>query len=204
MKIALIGASGNIGAKIRDEALSRGHSVTGIVRHPEKLPAREGLTAVAGDVSDTQGLVAQIKGHDAVVSSVTFSAFDPATLLGAIKQAGVKRYIAVGGAASLRAQDGRLALEKMREQNVPWFSEAEKGVAFLETIKGETALDWTFICPSLLIEAGARTGVFRLGANDVLVDAKGESRISEEDYAVALVNELEKPAHIRQRFTVGY
>jgi putative NADH-flavin reductase len=201
--IALIGASGNVGSKILAEALNRGHTVTGIVRNPEKLPAHAGLTAKRGDVSDAKGLAALLAGHDAVISSLHFSASDPVLLLQAVRDSGVKRYLVVGGAGSLEVAPGK-ALVDTPDFPAIYKGEASKGRDFLALLRGVTDLDWTFLSPSAIIAPGERTGKFRLGGDQLLVGADGQSRISQEDYAIALIDELEKPAHRQQRFTVGY
>lgn len=203
MKIALIGATGFIGSRLLAELTSRGHQVTAIVRNPEKVPQGAGITALKGDVYDKDGLAALLAGHDAVISAVHFSASDPATLLAAVKQSGVARYLVVGGAGSLEVAPG-VKLFDTKEFPAIYLDEARKGGAYLDLLKGEGDLDWTFLSPSALIEPGERTGKFRLGKDQLLVDDNGQSRISAEDYAIALVDELEKPAHMRQRFTVGY
>jgi putative NADH-flavin reductase len=203
MKIALIGATGFIGSRLLAELTSRGHQVTAIVRNPEKVPQGAGVSARKGDVHDKDGLATLLAGHDAVISAVHFSASDPATLLAAVKQSGVKRYLVVGGAGSLEVAPG-VKLFDTKEFPAIYLDEARKGGAFLDLLKGESGLDWTFLSPSALIEPGERTGSFRLGKDQLLVDDKGQSRVSAEDYAIALVDELEKPAHSRRRFTVGY
>ncbi|HEV2512833.1 NAD(P)-dependent oxidoreductase [Bosea sp. (in: a-proteobacteria)] len=203
MKIALIGATGFIGSRLLTELTSRGHQVTAIVRNPGKVPQGAGVTALKGDVYDRDGLAAPLAGHDAVISAVHYTASDPATLLAAVKQSGVKRYLVVGGAGSLEVAPG-VKLFDTKEFPAIYLDEARKGGAYLDLLKGEPGLDWTFLSPSALIEPGERTGKFRLGKDQLLVDGNGQSRISAEDYAVALVDELEKPAHSRQRFTVGY
>lgn len=203
MKIALIGATGFIGSRLLAELTSRGHQVTAIVRNPEKVLQGAGITARKGDVYDKDGLAALLAGHDAVISAVHYTASDPAVLLAAVKQSGVKRYLVVGGAGSLEIAPG-VKLFDTKEFPALYLDEARKGGAFLDLLKGESGLDWTFLSPSALIEPGERTGKFRLGKDQLLVDGNGQSRISAEDYAIALVDELEKPAHSRQRFTVGY
>ncbi len=203
MKVALIGASGFIGSRLLAELSARGHAVTAIVRNPEKVAALPGVTAVKGDVFDKDGLAKLVAGHDAVISAVHFSASDPQILLAAVKQSGVKRYLVVGGAGSLEVAPG-VKLFDTPEFPAVYLDEARKGGAFLDLLKQEQGLDWTFLSPSALIQPGERTGQFRLGTDQLLVDAKGNSAISAEDYAIALVDELEKPAHSRRRFTVGY
>ena len=203
MNIALIGASGNIGSRIAAELSRRGHSVTAIVRNPEKVVKQPGVTAVAGDIHDGAALASQLAGHEAVISAVHFLATDLDVLINAVKQSGVKRWLVVGGAGSLEVAPG---LKLVDAPNFPaaYKDEASRGGVFLDKLKTEAALDWSFLSPAALILPGERTGSFRLGKDQLLVDARGESRISMEDYAIALVDELEKPAHIRQRFTVAY
>jgi putative NADH-flavin reductase len=203
MNIALIGASGNIGSRIAAELSRRDHSVTAIVRNPEKVAKQPGVTAVAGDIHDGAALARQLAGHEAVISAVHFLATDLDVLISAVKQSDVKRWLVVGGAGSLEVAPG---LKLVDAPNFPaaYKDEASRGGVFLDKLKTETSLDWSFLSPAALILPGERTGSFRLGRDQLLVDAKGESRISMEDYAIALVDELEKPAHIRQRFTVAY
>lgn len=203
MKVALIGASGNVGSRILNELLDRGHQVTGIVPHPEKLSPRERLSVQRGDVNDAAGLAPLLVGQDAVISSVRFEILDPHALISAVKQAGVSRLLVVGGAGSLEVAPGVPLLDTPAFPDVAR-PEAQGGRAFLDLLRGEKALDWTFLSPSAMIFPGQRTGTFRLGADQLLVDAAGESRISMEDFAVAMVDELETPHHSRQRFTVGY
>ncbi|WP_341898980.1 NAD(P)-dependent oxidoreductase [Ferrovibrio terrae] len=204
MKIALIGATGNIGSRVLTEALSRGHHVTAIVRNPEKVPARPGVTAKAGDAHDPAALAPLLAGHDAVVSAVHFLASDFSKLLAAVRQSGVKRWLMVGGAGSLEVAPGLKLIDAPGFPEI-YRAEAAKGGEFLEALKAQAAdLDWSFLSPSAMIVPGERTGKFRLGKDTLLSDAKGDSRISMEDYAIALIDELESPKHIRQRFTVGY
>ena len=203
MRVALIGASGNVGSRLLAELLNRGHEVTGIVRHTEKLPAQVGLIAKRGDINDEAGLAQLLRGHDAVVSAVRFQSADPRSLTGAVKSAGVKRLLVVGGAGSLEVAPG------VQLVDTPDFPSAYKPEAtaardFLNALRDERELDWTFISPSISFAPGDRTGKFRLGKDRLLVGSDGESRISMEDYAIALVDELEKPRHSRERFTVGY
>lgn len=202
MHVALIGATGNAGSRILAELARRGHSVTAIVRNPERVPARPGVTATKGNVFDQQGLAALLKGHDAVISSVHFTASDPRMLIEAVRASGVKRYLVVGGAGSLEAAPG-LKLIDAPDFPAEYKPEAAAGGAFLDMLRGEKELDWTFLSPSAMFMPGERTGKFRLGQDQLLANEQGSS-ISFEDYATALVDELEKPAHSRRRFTVGY
>ena len=203
MKIAVIGASGNAGSRITAELARRGHSVTAIARHPEKIAAQANVTPTRGDVMDQSGLARLLAGHDAAISSVHFLASDPAKLIGAAKESKVGRYLVVGGAGSLEVAPG-VRLVTTPGFPVVYKAEAEKGAAFLDLLRAEKELNWTFLSPSALFTAGERTGKFRLGNDQLLTVADGKSSISFEDFAVALADEIERPAHIRQRFTVGY
>jgi putative NADH-flavin reductase len=203
MKIALVGATGNVGSRLLAELLRRGHIVTALVRNTERVPAHAGVTAKRVDVSDKAELIAALAGHDAVISAVPFMGSDPRLLIEAVKAAKVARYLVVGGAGSLEIAPGQ------RLVDAPAFpaqyrQEALAGAAFLDALRAEPELDWTFLSPSALFVPGDRTAKFRLGGNQLLVDEKGNSAISFEDFAVAMSDELERPAHSRQRFTVGY
>jgi putative NADH-flavin reductase len=203
MKIALIGATGNVGSKILAELLGRGHEVTGIVRHPEKFKSHPKLTGRRGEITDEMALAQLLSGHDAVISSVRFLSSDPHILLRAVKNAGVKRLLVVGGAGSLEVAPG---VQLVDDPKFPreYRDEALAGREFLNVLREEQELDWTFLSPSALFVPGERTGKFRLGTDQLLVDADDRSMISQEDYAIALIDELEMPRHSRKRFTVGY
>ena len=203
MKIAVIGASGNAGSRITAELARRGHAVTAIARHPDKIAGGANVTPTRGDVLDQAGLAGLMASHDAAISSVHFLASDPVKLIGAAKDSKVARYLVVGGAGSLEVAPG-VRLVTTPGFPVVYKAEAEKGAAFLDLLRTEKELNWTFLSPSALFMAGERTGKFRLGTDQLLTAADGKSSISFEDFAVALADEIERPAHIRQRFTVGY
>ena len=203
MKIAIAGASGRAGSRITAELARRGHHVTAIARHPDKIERLAGVTPVKGDVLDQAELTRLWSGHDAAVSSVHFMASDPDRLIGAARDSKVGRYLVVGGAGSLEVAPGVLLV------TTPGFpaqykAEAEKGAAFLDLLRLQKDLNWTFLSPSALFIEGERTGKFRLGTDQLLTDTSGKSWISFEDFAVALADEIERPAHPRARFTVGY
>lgn len=204
MRVALIGASGNVGSRILAELVARGHAVTGIGRTPASIQARPRVTAVAGDVNEPVALAKTLAGHDAVISAAPFRNTDPDVLIGAVRSSGVKRYIIVGGAATLLNAEGVRLLDTPALARFKDSPEPAGGARFLDAIRKVTDLDWTFFSPAVNFAPGQRTGTFRLGGDQVVLDAQGQSRISMEDYAVALVDELEKPTHIRQRFTAGY
>jgi len=202
VKITLIGATGNAGSRVLAELLSRGHTVKAISRRVENVAAHAQVEAVSADVNDRERLSTLIVGSDAVVSAVKFTELDVDQLIETVRQSGVRRLLVVGGAGSLWLSPG------VRELDGPNFPphvkpEALKGALFLEKLRAST-LDWTFLSPSRIFFPGSRTGQFRVGEDTLLFDAAGKSSISLEDYAIALVDEIETPRHARSRFTVGY
>jgi putative NADH-flavin reductase len=204
MKIAVLGASGRAGSEITRELAARGHAVTAIARKPEAIPVIDGVTRVAGDASDDAALADLIRGADAVISALHHD-IPAATLLTALKTAGVPRLLVTGGAGSLEVAPG------VRLIDTPAFPEEFKpyalpGIAFLDDLRAETEIeiDWTFFSPAASIEEGPRLGVFRTGTDQLIVDDKGDSRISFADYAIAMVDELEQHKHSRGRFTAAY
>jgi putative NADH-flavin reductase len=203
MKVALIGASGNIGSQIMSEAASRGHQVTGVARNIEKIAAKAGVTPAQGDLSDAAALGKVLAGHDAIISSVRFRMFKPEQLLDAVRQSGVKRLIVVGGAGTLEVRPG-VALLDTPEFPAAAKDEATAGRAAFNALRQASDLEWTFLSPSAVIGPGERTGKFRVGGDMLLTGSDGKSRISIPDFAIAMVDELEKAQHVRQRFTVGY
>ena len=203
MKIALIGATGQVGSRILAEALRRGHQVTAIARHPEALGPQPALTALSLDVVDGAKLAAALAGHDALIIAVKYSLVDPRPLVEAARHSGIARLLVVGGAGSLQVAPG-VDLVDTPDFPAPHKGEARAARDFLNLLRPESALDWSFLSPSALLQPGQRTGQFRIGADQLLVDAKGASSISIEDLALALVDELESPKHSRRRFTVGY
>jgi uncharacterized protein len=202
MKIALIGASGNVGSRIATELSSRGHEITAIARKAAKISALPGVKLTAVDIANTEALVPILKGHAAVISSVHFVDSDPDQLIRAVNAAGVPRYLVVGGAGSLEVAPGKLLVDSP-DFPKEYEKETRAGCVFLDRLRAEKDLNWTFLSPSALFSAGARTGNFRLGKDTLLINGKGSS-ISFEVYAIALADEVEKPKHPRQRFTVGY
>ncbi|WP_454279820.1 NAD(P)-dependent oxidoreductase [Sphingomonas sp. Marseille-Q8236] len=202
MNIALIGASGHAGSRILKELSDRGHQVTAIARHPERIAALPGVTPTAGDTADATALADALRGHDAVISSVHFLAVDAQGLIDTVRASGVKRYLVVGGAGSLEVAPGQRLID---QSGFPeeYKAEASAGATFLDLLRGADDLEWTFLSPSAMFVPGERTGLFRLGTDTLLSNEQGSS-ISFEDYAIALVDEIEQPRHIRQRFTVGY
>ncbi|RIA20634.1 hypothetical protein DFO61_4248 [Ectopseudomonas oleovorans] len=213
MKIALIGATGYVGAPLLQEALNRGHQVTALVRHPQKLAAPPQLTAVQADVHDSVALAEQLRGHDVVIS-----AFNPGwgiadireqfiagsrAITAASKLAGVKRLLVVGGAGSLYVAPG-VQLIDTPDFPAEYKEGAEGARQALEILRGEQELEWTFLSPAALLVPGPRTGKFRLGQDELLMNGDEPGSISVADLAVALIDEAEQPQHIRQRFTLAY
>lgn len=209
MKVAIIGASGFIGSAILNEALSRGHDITVIVRNPEKVTvSNPRLNVKKGDVIKEEELISLLKGNEAVISA--YSANDSSSyvkaitsIINATKKAGITRLLAVSGAGSLEVKPGVQLLDTP-EFPAEWKDGATATRDAFDVIKQVTDLDWSVLSPAMVIEPGVRTGVFRLGKDQVLFNDKGESKISTADFAVALLDELERPAHIKQRFTLAY
>jgi putative NADH-flavin reductase len=214
MKVAIMGATGMIGSKLLDEAIDRGHVVTAVSRHASKLPAHDRVRPVEVDVLDTTALAGAFSGQDAILHAfapprlsvqerVEQQRAGTRSIIAAAKSAGVHRILAVGGAGTLEVAPGVMNADRP-EFPASW----EGGVKSTALIKGllaaEPDLDWTFLCPSHDIFVGERTGKFRLGLDQMLVDADGKSSISTADYAIAMIDELERPRHSRRRFTVGY
>lgn len=202
-KIAIIGATGRAGSQLLEEALRRGHSVVAIARDPSSLQGREGVTVKALDAKDSAALQAAVTGVDAVLSAAHFSTLAPLAIIEPVKRAGVKRLLVVGGAGSLLLPSGQRVIDSPDFPEA-YKAEASAGVGFLDTLRQEPTLDWTFLSPSAEFVEGERSGRYTLGKDHLLIGADGKSWITFADYAIALIDELEKPAHTRQRFTVGY
>lgn len=211
MNITLFGAHGTLGRRIAQEALSRGHHVTAIARDPAKVDlAHENLTVTPGNVLDAASVAAVTANTDAVVSAVGPG---PAgnvqmvvgaahSLIDGVRRSGAPRLVAVGGAGGLEAAPG------LRLVDAPNFPEAWKGIALAQIDAYEvfraSDINWTYVAPSALITPGERTGSYRVSADQLLADAEGQSKISCEDFAVAILDELETPKFERGRFTAGY
>jgi putative NADH-flavin reductase len=197
-----------IGSRLLREAVRRGHAVTAVVRDPRKFAAPAGrVIVIKGDVGDAASVAAAVTGHDAVLSAVgpapEIIAGAPRALIEGLTRAGVKRVIVVGGAGSLEMSPGVQLVDR------PDFPAEYRAVALahrdaLNVFRQNTTLDWTYVSPPADIQPGERTGKFRLGGDALIADAKGRSRISAEDFAMAFIDEVETPRHLRQRFTVGY
>lgn len=202
-KIAIIGATGRAGSQLLEEALRRGYSVVAIARNPSALQGRDGVTVKALDAKDSAALQAAVTGCDAVLSAAHFSTIEPEAIIEPVKRAGVKRLLVVGGAGSLLLPSGHRVIDSPDFPEA-YKAEANAGVRFLDTLRQEPTLDWTFLSPSAEFVEGQRSGHYTLGKDHLLIGADGKSWITFADYAIAMLDELEKPAHSRARFTVGY
>lgn len=214
MKVAIIGATGFVGTAVLNEALNRGHDVTAIARNTDKITTEnDKLTKKNADVDDIAKLTGALKGNDAVVNAFNAGWTNPnlyndfikgsEAIQQAVKASGAKRLLIVGGAGSLYIAPGKQLVDSP-EFPEQWKSGATAARDYLNTIKKETELDWTFLSPAINLHPGERTGKFRLGADEPVFDADGKCEISVEDMAVAIVDELEANKHIKKRFTLGY
>lgn len=213
--VVLIGASGFVGSAILKELLTRGHKVTAIVRNPQKILVKNSnLTVIKADVSDINALTNACKGKDAIISAYNPGWTNPniyeetlrnyPLILDAVKQSGVKRLLCVGGAGTLFCAPGLRVVDSGVIPATIMGGVKSLGEFYLNTLRNEKDIDWIFFSPAGTLEAGKRTGKFRLGKDNIIVDEKGNSHISVEDYAMAMVDELEIPKHHYERFTIGY
>jgi len=214
MKIALIGATGFVGSAVLNEALNRGHKVTATARDTSKITVKnDNLTVVNANVYDTEALVKVLTGHEAIVNAFNAGWTNPnlyddfikgsESIQQAVKLSGVKRLLVVGGAGSLEIAPG-VQLVDTPQFPAEWKTGATAARDYLNIIKKENDLDWTFLSPAIHLHPGARTGVFRLGTDQPVFDADHKSEITVEDMAVAIINELEQNQFIKKRFTLGY
>ena len=210
MKLVLFGPTGMIGSRLLTEALSRGHTLTAVTRDPSRLAqAHEQLAVVAGNVLDPVSVAAVTSGHDAVLSAIGSSGSAVAviadaarSLVAGLADGDVRRLVVVGGAGVLEVEPGVQFIDS------PNFFEAYRPLALVhreayDQLKAST-LDWTFVCPAAEIAPGERTGTFQVGADRLLTNSKGESRISAEDYAIAFMDEVERPQYSHHRLTMAY
>ena len=217
LKITVYGGSGNIGSRIVKEAVARGHTVTVVDRAPKAELAPPGVKLIVGDALSAADTARNIAGQDVVVSSVILrSAPSPDFALNVAQamveaqraqKAGVKtRLLVVGGASSLYNAEGKRIVDTLPAnlpQGMQW--EVRSAVAALDWLRSDVKdTSWTYFSPAANIAPGPRTGKFRLGTEQLVVDAQGRSAISMEDFAVAMLDEIEKPQFVNKRFTVGY
>ena len=213
--VTLIGASGFVGTAILNELLLRGHKVTAVVRNPEKINvSNSNLRIVKADVSDTDAMTEACKDKDAIISAYNPGWTNPniyaetlrnyPLILEAVRQSGVRRLLCVGGAGTLFCAPGLRVVDSGVIPDAIMGGVRSLGEFYLNTLMNEKEIDWIFFSPAGTLEPGKRTGKFRLGKDDLIVDENGNSHISVEDYAVAMVDELENPKHHYERFTIGY
>ncbi|MGS3151765.1 NAD(P)-dependent oxidoreductase [Aeromonas sanarellii] len=212
MKIALIGASGFVGSAILQEAVSRGHQVTAIVRDVSKVAAHPQVRTVAVDAQDSQALAQVLAGHDRVISAYNPGWTVPdiydqylkgASAIVAAAKATSSWLLVVGGAGSLEIAPGVQLVDTL-EFPAEWKQGALAARDGLRALRRETVLDWRFVSPPVYLEPGEKRGGYRLGADRVLFDGDKPAGISVGDLADGVLNEAEQPAHLRQRFTLGY
>jgi len=209
MKVVLFGASGKSGSRLLQELIARGHDVTAAVRNPQTFSAPADISIVRDDLSDAHHTADVVRGADAVVSAYAPPADDTDALIGvterqvsAVRDAGVDRLLVVGGAGGLEVAPG-VSLIASGHLPAPYLPIATSHVKALDVLR-RSDVDWTYVAPAAYFEPGTRTGTFRLGTDELITAANGESRISMEDYAIALVDELENGHNRRRRISVGY
>lgn len=213
--VLLIGATGFVGSAVLNELVSRGHKVTTVVRNIEKLAKSDLVNAVKEDVANVDAIAKLAEGKDAIISAYNPGWTNPdiATLitenypkiLEAAKKSGVERLLIVGGAGTLFCAPGLRVVDSGAIPEEIMGGVRPLGNFYLNTLMNENDIDWVFFSPAgVFDQEGKKTGNYRLGKDDLIVDAEGNSHISVQDYADAMVNELEKPAHHKERFTIGY
>lgn len=213
MKVALIGASGFVGTAILNELVSRGHQVTAIVRNPERVKQDPLVTAIKANAHDENQIAEAVRGNDVVVNAFNPGWTNPniykEALEGAkaiqrgVKKSGVKRLFVIGGAGSLYIAPGQQLIDSPQFP-AEYKAGAQAAREYLEVIKSEPELEWTFLSPAIELNQGERKGSYRRGLENPVFTDEGRSIISTEDMAIAIVDELENPRHTRERFTVGY
>ncbi len=213
--VLLIGATGFVGTAILNELVNRGHRVTAVVRDVEKLAGKEGVEAVKADVADVDAIAKLAEGKDAIISAYNPGWANPdiarlttenyPKIVEASKKSGVKRLLIVGGAGTLFCAPGLRVVDSGVIPEEIMGAVRSLGDFYLNSLVNEQDIDWVFFSPAGTFDTeGKRTGKFRLGKDDLIVDADGNSHISVEDYAFAMVDELEKEEHHKERFTIGY
>ncbi len=213
--VLLIGATGFVGSAVLNELVSRGHKVTAVARNVEKVAKSELVDVVKEDVANVDAIAKLAEGKDAIISAYNpgWTNSDIATLisenypkiLSAAKKSGVERLLIAGGAGTLFCAPGLRVVDSGAIPEEIMGGVRPLGDFYLNTLMNENDIDWVFFSPAgVFDQQGKKTGNYRLGKDDLIVDAEGNSHISVQDYADAMVNELEKPAHHKERFTIGY
>lgn len=211
MNIVIFGASGALGTRLISEALLRGHEITAVARNVAPLQERNRpIRCVAGDATYSSSVAAVAADHDVALSAVT-QHDQPAiivdaarALLEGLERVGVERLVVAGGAGSLLVPSGQRLLDTP-DFHAEWKPEALAQADALAVYQAyEGPVEWSYVSPAALLEPGERTGAYRLGGDELLVDEEGRSRISMEDFAIAMLDEAEQGAHLRQRFTAAH
>ena len=213
--VLLIGATGFVGSAVLNELVSRGHKVTAVARNVEKVAKSELVDVVKEDVANVDAIAKLAEGKDAIISAynpgwtnpdiATLISVNYPKILSAAKKSGVERLLIVGGAGTLFCAPGLRVVDSGAIPEEIMCGVRPLGDFYLNTLMNENDIDWVFFSPAgVFDQQGKKTGNYRLGKDDLIVDAEGNSHISVQDYADAMVNELEKPAHHKERFTIGY
>lgn len=211
MKLIVFGGSGALGSRLIDEALRRGHEVTGVARDPSGIADHDAaVTALAADATQPDSVAAVAEGHDVALSAVTQHQNPQVlsevarALLDGLSRAGVTRLVVAGGAGSLKVPSGQRLMDTP-DFHAEWKPEAHAAADALAVYQASTGdVDWSFVSPGALLEPGERTGSYRVGGDELLTDADGRSRITMEDFAIAMLDEAETPKHSRRRFTAAH
>ena len=204
LKVAVVGASGAVGRLVVEELVQRGHSVTGLSTHPDRIPSAPSVTAVEADANDSATLPPLLAGHDVVVTSIQYAKTDHASLIRSVRESGVPRYVVVGGSGTLLVPGTTTRIMDTPQFPQSYRPPAEAAAHFFDLLQVQDDLDWTILCPPPAFFEGGRTGRFRLGEDELLSDEDGKAAISYEDYAIALTDEIEQARHSRRRFTLAY
>jgi len=209
MNVVVYGATGHSGSEIVKELLRRGHKVTAVARKLDSLQGQQGVTAKVDDLANVDSTAAIIKGADVVVSAYAPPVDNTDALVDvtkreieAVKKAGRPRLLVVGGAGLLEVAPGVTLIKSghLPQEYIPIATSHEKALGVLRA----SDINWTYLSPAAFFEPGERTGKFRLGTKELIANDNGESRISMEDYAIAMVDEIERPRHERGAFSVGW
>jgi putative NADH-flavin reductase len=210
MKLIVFGATGLLGSRLVDEALRRGHEVTASARDPSPLSGRERVRAVSADVTQADSVAEVAPDHDAAISAVTQHDRPEVLveaahgLLAGLPRAGVPRLVVAGGAGSLKVPSGQRLMDTP-EFHPEWKPEASAAAEALAVYEQADAdVDWVYVSPAALLEPGERTGAYRIGSDELITDGQGRSRITMEDFAIAMLDEAEHPRHSRERFTAAH
>ncbi|MGB0091024.1 MAG: NAD(P)H-binding protein [Solirubrobacteraceae bacterium] len=210
MKLIVFGATGVLGSRLVAEAGRRGHEVTAVARDPSRFTGPDAVRATAGDATNAESVAALATGHEAALSAVTqhehpeMLVAAARALLDGLARAGVRRLVVAGGAGSLMVGSGQRLMDTP-EFHDEWKPEAQAQADALAVYQqSDNEVEWSYVSPGALLEPGERTGAYRIGDDQLLSDDHGRSRITMEDFAIAMLDEVEHPAHPRRRFTAAH